>query len=265
MLLDMHTHCDFSQDCTTPLYTQLDAAVKRGITTIAVTDHIDCEYPAPTEYEQLNPNMKERNIALEAAKARYPMLNIRKGMEVGMQDEACAKRVLDHIGDTQLDFVIGSVHVIDGLDVYFPSFHKGHTRESAYTAYLEALNKAIRAFPLLCSMGHYDQIAKCGDYTPKAMEYDVAPELFDSIFRYLIENGKTLEINTSCWKEEKAWGLSVIKRFRELGGEFITIGSDAHTPDRVGKRFDEAYELAKAAGIRYVADFVNLQAKPVKI
>ncbi|MBR4018120.1 MAG: histidinol-phosphatase, partial [Clostridia bacterium] len=78
---------------------------------------------------------------------------------------------------------------------------------------------------------------------------------------YLIENGRSIEINTSAWRNDPSWGLSVISRYRELGGEYVTIGSDAHQPERVGGRVSEAMELAKAAGIEYIATFKDM--KPI--
>ena len=104
-------------------------------------------------------------------------------------------------------------------------------------------------------LGHYDFAAKSAPYTPRPLCYADAPEQFDAILRYLAENGKGLEINTAVWRNAPGWGQDVLTRFAQLGGEFVTFGSDGHIPAKVGYRFREAYALAQAAGIRYTATF----------
>ena len=72
-------------------------------------------------------------------------------------------------------------------------------------------------------------------------------------------NGKGLEVNTASWKDAPSWGLDILRRYRQRGGQFVTIGSDAHTPERVGNRLDEAIQLVRAAGIPYLATFRAMQ------
>ena len=66
-------------------------------------------------------------------------------------------------------------------------------------------------------------------------------------------------INTASWKGGGAWGLEILRRYRARGGEFVTVGSDAHAPARVGSRIPEAIELARAAGIPYLATFDKMR------
>ena len=80
----------------------------------------------------------------------------------------------------------------------------------------------------------------------------------DAILRLLIEKGKGIEINTGGWKAGLAETnpcRDVLRRYRELGGEIITMGSDAHTPEYIGYRFADAKEALKACGFRYFTVF----------
>ena len=108
-------------------------------------------------------------------------------------------------------------------------------------------------------MGHYDFCAKCAPYPDRAFRYEDAPDLFDQLFRILVASHRGIEINTSAWRTAPAWDLTLLRRYRELGGEFITLGSDAHAPNRVGSRIAQALELAQAAQIPYLATYQSLR------
>ena len=84
-----------------------------------------------------------------------------------------------------------------------------------------------------------------------------APDLMDAILRVLIERGKALEYNTSRWDvfEDGMPGRDVLARYRELGGELVTVGSDAHEEDRVAKGFAQAADALAALGFRYIATY----------
>ncbi len=110
------------------------------------------------------------------------------------------------------------------------------------------------------AVGRRFQCAKFAPYGDRSFPLSAAPEQFDQIFDFLVQNGKALEINTASWRDGPAWGLDVLRRYRERGGELVTIGSDAHTPERVGGRVGEAVELVRAAGIRYLATYEQKKA-----
>ena len=92
------------------------------------------------------------------------------------------------------------------------------------------------------------------------MEYSYGryKDILDEILRKLISKGKGIELNTGGYH----YGLgepnpctAVIKRYRELGGEIITIGADAHTPDKVAYAFDKAATVLENCGFRYYTVF----------
>ena len=85
------------------------------------------------------------------------------------------------------------------------------------------------------------------------------------MLRALAEQGLTLEINTSGVRQPGCGithpNLPIVRRFRELGGERITIGADAHRPADVGADLETAAAIAKEAGFRYQAIFFGGKAE----
>ena len=255
-LMDYHMHSEYSADCNAPLRAQLEAARAAGITELCFTDHVDFDGSGLTPA-----NLVARDAAIDALRADFPHITIRRGAEVSLQSEAAAQAALAHCKGRNLDFIIASVHVVDGVDAYYPEFFRGRTQAENYARYLAFAAKVLPTNPVFSVLGHYDFCAKFAPYAERSVRYAHAEGAFDSIFRYLAQEGKGMEINTSAWRDGPAWGLDVLRRYRELGGEFITIGSDAHAPNRVGRRLGEALDLARAAGIPYVASFEGM--KPI--
>ena len=255
MLADYHIHTCYSADSQASIKAQLDAAAAKGLTHVCFTDHADFDGST------LQPaDLAARNEEIAALVPLYPSLDISFGMELGMAEEEANRLAHLHAKGLHMDFVIGSLHIVDGIDSYYPEFFAGRSREQAYGCYIEKLSQAIKVSDFSV-MGHYDFCTKYSPYQERPLKYAMFPELFDDIFRHLVHSGRSMEINTSAWRDDPAWGLDIFTRYRELGGEYVTIGSDAHQPVKVGNRAKEAMELARAAGIRYVATFKEM--KPI--
>ena len=228
MLFDYHVHTRYSADSRAPVIEQLCAAKKAGVTHICFTDHVDFDGVG------LRPaDIAARNAEIEALKGQFPDIDISFGMELGMKDKAACNAAYDHVKSCHMDFVIGSVHIVNGVDAYYPEYFEGRSREEAYLAYIEKDLECIRVSDFSV-MGHYDFCAKHSPYAERSMSYSLAPQIFDEIFRELISRGKAFEVNTSAWRNDAPWGLDILRRYRELGGEYVTTGSDAHKPERVG-------------------------------
>ena len=255
LLFDYHIHSHYSSDAHYSVMALADAAVKAGLGEICITDHVDFDDPS-----MIPCDMEAQREAIEEAQIVCP-IPIRRGAEVGLEDETAAAMTYAHIKDCDLDFVIASLHMVNGENTYYPEYFNKRSRKEGYYLYIHTLAKAIRTFPHFCVMGHYDFVTKYAPFASRTMELAVSPAGFDEIFTYLVQNGKSMEINTSAWRDGGAWGIDILKRFRELGGEYITAGSDAHMPNRVGARLSEAVAMAKAAGIRYIATFEKM--KPI--
>lgn len=241
-MFDFHMHSDVSYDGRATAEEMAVAAQKAGLREICFTDHLD--------YDPGNPN-NSMDFNTEAYCQAYDDLSvaglvIRRGCEFGMLKDNRQTLTRD-LQRRHFDFVIGSVHFIDGLDPYFPEFWETRTVDYAERRYLETILECLQNHDDFDVLGHLTYISKTR-YNPvkRPMEYERYRDLTDEILRTLARKGKGMEINTSG---RDACGVFLpdvvyLRRFRELGGSIVTVGSDAHDPSRAGQYCGEAIRIA---------------------
>ncbi|MCH5252118.1 MAG: histidinol-phosphatase HisJ family protein [Lachnospiraceae bacterium] len=265
---DTHLHTSYSTDSHTPLSAQLEQAVKLGLKGICVTDHMDYDFPPETkDGEMIYPFVfhPEQYVSeIEACKSMYPSLDIGIGVECGLQTSDSVQRK-NHALNTEYpwDYMIGSLHLVDGADPYNASYWEGQDADACVRRYFEQIYENIRLFSEFDSLGHLDYVVR---YAPAGYIYE--PEKFfdiiDEILSFLIHEDKSLELNTSGLKSAARTQnphLSILKRYVALGGTFLTIGSDAHTPDGMAYDFDLVPDIIKKAGLHQYVTYH--QRKPV--
>lgn len=260
MIADCHTHSRVSPDSNAPMVEMARQAVTYGLDVMCLTDH--CDLLSLEGERTLDYNwqavLRERQTMLDAFGTR---LDLPLGLEFGMAHlyPEAAEKILSQPG---LDFVIGSCHNMDekdgGRDFYLLSYD---TLEDCYRAldnYFASMKK-MAATPYYDVVGHviYPLRYMNGPYeTPSLARYR---DQIREILRLAIDSGRGIEINT--WKGQTlAEWLPLLKDYKELGGEILTVGSDAHAPDPLGRGIREAYQLMQDCGFRYVA--VYHQRKP---
>ena len=198
----------------------------------------------------------------EYDRLEVPGLVIRRGMEFGMTPDNAAQFRKD-LQRRPFDFVLGSIHFVDDLDVYFEPWWRGKTVFQAERRFLEATLECVRLHEDFDVLAHLTYIAKTHCHpAPRPVPYAEHREVMDEILRTLAVKGKGLEMNTSG--VDRCGGFlptaDIFRRFRELGGEIVTIGSDAHRADRVGQYSFAACEILKDI-FGYVCTFES--RKPV--
>ena len=158
------------------------------------------------------------------------------------------------------DLVIGSSHVVNGIDPYYPVFYKGKTEHEAYTEYFESILDNLHSGADFDVYGHIDYVVRYGPDKNKYYSYEKYADIIDAILKEIISQGKGIELNTAGFK----YGLGhpnptedVLKRYHELGGEIITVGADAHKPEHVAYDFDKVSNILKDAGFMYYTVFEN--------
>ena len=219
------------------------AALDAGLEEICFTDHIDYD-PMGTmgnmafDTEQYNAEYDQLSL---------PGLKIRRGMEFGMTRDNVSQ-FRKELNRRHFDFVLGSIHFVDGLDVYMPPFWEGKTVFEAERRCLEETLACVKIHTDYDVLAHLTYIGKTMAHpAPRPVPYEEHREIIDEILKTLAENGKGLELNTSGL--DRCGGFlptaDYFRRFRELGGEIVTVGSDAHRTDRVGQYSREACELLK--------------------
>ena len=251
-MFDYHLHSRVSFDSVCAPADIAEAAKKAGLKEICFTDHYD-----------FNDVFKDKRdlFTIEAYRAEYdpissPKLKIRHGVELGLT--TWNQKELDDLLDLyDFDFVIGSVHFAGGYDPYYEEFWTHNGIDSAFEKYLLKSLECVQKQNNFDVLGHLNYVCK-SEHSPtrKPLYYKDYADLCDEIMKVLIHNGKGMEINTSGVDRVGDFlpSLDFIKRFRELGGEVITVGSDAHDASRVGQYITEALEIAKDV-VGYVCTF----------
>jgi len=242
-MFDYHMHSRVSFDGHDTGLALASAARERGLKEICFTDHID--------YDPLG---KMGSMAFDTAAyhAEYdhlelPGLKIRRGMEFGIDRHNVAQFKQD-LTRRHFDFVLGSIHFVDDLDVYYEEFWSGKTVFQAERRCLEETLTCVQLHEDFDVLAHLTYISKTHCHpAPRPLPYEEHQEIVDEILTMLARKGKGLEMNTSG--VDRCGGFlptaDFFRRFKELGGEIITIGSDSHRCDRVGQYSFQACEILK--------------------
>lgn len=267
IISDYHVHSDFSSDSKAPMEQMIAKAIELGLKRLCFTDHMDYDYPIVKSGGNFEFDLAAYFKKLSELKERYDkQLEILSGIELGLQPHL-TDRLNQLVKSYPFDFIIGSSHVVDHIDPYYPTYWESRTREEGIRDYFESIIANCKAFQGFHIYGHLDYIIR---YVPGQSEvkadysYADYADLLDEVLKTIISYGKGIEINTAGLK----YGLGfahpkkeVLFRYRELGGELITIGSDAHKPEHLCYDFSIVPDFLKNLGFCYYANFI--QGKPV--
>ncbi|HWR44749.1 histidinol phosphate phosphatase [Sporomusa sp.] len=244
MLFDTHIHTRHSDDSTMAIETAISRAAELGLG-ITITEHIDLAHPEP-------------DVALDVEQyfldyTKYRSDKVLLGIEVGMRAE-CLEDNRDIINNYSFDYVIGSIHFVDNIEIYQESFYRSRTKFDAYSRYFEAMLGCLKCYDFIDSLGHIDYISRYARYEDKEIYYHEFSDRIDEILKFAAQNDKAMEINTRRLTSPEAVArlLPIYKRFYELGGRMVTLGSDAHKPEAIGSRLDVAQDMAEACKLRVV-------------
>ena len=259
---DYHMHTKFSTDSFVSMEDQVKQSILLGFAEIVITDHHEAE--AGTKEYNLQTDIKDYIAHFNDIKAKYKdQIDLKLGAEIGYEARG-QKTIEKFIDNNPFEFIICSLHSLEGEDFYFGDFFKGRTKEESYMIYFEGLKQCIEEFNNFDVLGHMDFICRYGNYLDKSLEYIDYKDIIDEILNLLINGSKGIELNTSGIRYDMGHmhpRFDIIKRYKELGGEIITIGSDAHTVKDVGAQYVQARELLKEAGFEYFTTFTD--RKPV--
>lgn len=261
---DYHTHSSFSLDSDAPMENMIISAISKGLNEIAFTDHVDFDDRYPfTDYKEYIP------VIMDYMEKYKDRIHIVFGVEIGLENQ-WADKINTFSKAFPFDFIIGSSHATQKYDLYFDQkeFFSNKTKKEAYSIYFDEIYKNILACDNFNVYGHLDFVSRYGMYEDNSLEYKDYSELIDRVLKALIERGKGIEINTSGFRygiDTTYPSLTILRRYKELGGEILTCGSDSHTVGGVGNYIDYAYELAKAAGFKHITTFKNQKPNFISI
>ena len=263
-LADYHTHSDCSPDGSETIARMAEAALAHGLDEICITDHVDTIYWG-SKAPRWDFDWPKALAELEEARRLYgDRLTIRLGAELGEATMSFqrAQHLLDHA--PKLDFVIGSVHMAGEKFGNFDFYYIEKNTETYYHALIDSyLEDVLRLaeWGRFSVLGHLTlPLRYMNENLGEHMTFDDHMGQVEDIFRTLIPKGLGIECNTNRGHTPLP-DAPLLRRYREMGGEVITLGSDAHSCDMVACAIRERQQLLRDCGFRYFCTFEG--GKPV--
>lgn len=246
-IADMHTHSEMSFDGNHSCDMLCESAIDKGLKAIAITDHCDID----GDMLDANEFCKKQYATVEKAKAKYSdTLQVITGLEIG-QGIYRKELTREILNEYKYDFILGSLHNLENMEDFYFIDYKKYDVDKLLTDYFNDLLK-------LCEWGLFDSLA----HLTYPLRYIAAREkinvdmsrytqIIDAIFESLVKNNKALEINTSGLfmdMNDTMPNIEFVKRFRQAGGRYVTIGSDSHFADKIGQGIDIGMKIAYDSG-----------------
>lgn len=257
---DFHLHSSFSGDSTTPMEDMILKGIELGLSTMCFTEHLDMDYVCSNSEDEGIFELNTDSYLYELAKYKEKYagkIRLLFGVELGVQPHL-KRELAVYAKSYDFDFIIASSHLCNRKDPYYPSFYEGRADAEAYREYFSSIPDNLKAFDNFDVYGHLDYVVRYGKTKDENYRYEDYSDILDRILETLIEKGKGIEINTgaiSYGLKELNPCTDILKKYRALGGEIVTIGSDAHTPERIAEGFGRAAEILTACGFRYYTTF----------
>lgn len=279
-LIDCHTHTQFSVDSEADIRKMIERAIDLGLTAYAITDHCEAnrwyskEYYGDVKVYPYFDSGKDYEASVSAItqlKEEYKgKIKLICGTELGQAQE-CPEIAEDVLKDERLDFMIGSLHQLPATEDFALIDYKDYTQsdiDKLMDRYFEQIYK-------LCRWGKFDVLGHL-TYTLRYIEgengFKVNMKKYDELiadsFKELAQKGKGIEINTSGLRQKYGRAFpeeKYVKLFKDMGGEIISLGSDAHFVEHLGANIADGAKIAKNAGFDRVAYFVRHKASFVGI
>lgn len=271
ILSDIHMHTAFSSDSQAPMESMIQGAIDKGLRTICFTEHLDYEYPVDDGNGLFIVDIDAYKKKLLELKEIYENdIEVLFGIEFGLLPHL--KEQYSQVANAyDFDFIIGSSHLIpapwypDDMrhgDPYDDEFWEGRTVDEICEKYFQSIVNNINAYTNFDTYGHIDYVIRYAPEKNKDYTYKKYADVIDEALKSIIDHNLALEINTAGFK----YGLGqphpqadILQRYRQLGGEMITIGADAHKPEHIAYDFKKAETLLQSLGFKYYTIFKKRQ------
>lgn len=260
MIGDYHIHTHFSSDCEVNPNEYIERAIRRGMKEICFTDHLDLDYPAENGVEMFKLDLDKYFEEMSSIRWNYKdSIKIKIGIEMGINPEIY-NTCVELINKYPFDFVIGSSHIVNGIDPYYPEFWDNRKIHYCIMEYYESILRNVTFYNDYDVYGHLDYVRR---YVRDKSYVYVDTDFYDiteMILKNIIAKGHGIELNTRSLADGLTTyvpTITLLERYKRLGGEIITVGSDSHKLNNLGYGFSTARDILINTGFKYITTFEN--------
>ena len=265
-MYDFHVHSNFSGDCKYPMEKMVKGAIEKNLKILSFTDHVDYEYGESKltfAFETLDYFKEVRRLKSKFQKD----IEVLSGIELGIQPHLGSK-IADLIDLDAFDFVIMSLHIVEGKEIHEGNFYKEKTSLKAYEAYYNDLLLSLESFDNFDVVGHLNIVERYVQYLDKILDIEEYKDVLTNVMKKIISMDKGIEVNTSGIRygmDSFLPGIEILKLYKSLGGEIITIGSDAHRPEDIAFGYKDVISALREVGFKHICIYRNRKKQFIKI
>ena len=244
-MIDSHIHTEFSLDSEMKLQKGIEYAEKIGIG-MTLTEHLDLKFPNGTDFTfDIDKYFK--------AYEKYKSNNFMLGIEIGMQKISLAENK-EIAKKYPFDYIIGSIHAANGEDTFSPKTYEGKSKIETFEAYFTSMVDNVNQYDFIDSIGHIDYISRYATYYDNEIHYHEFKEYIDEVLKAIVNNEKVIEINTRRLNNVVAYNnlIDIYSAYKQIGGKYVTIGSDAHHAEDIGNNFMLASRICQICKLKPV-------------
>ncbi len=243
MIADLHVHTKYSCDSEAEMQEYLAEGKKKGVAWICFTDHVDynkndygCGYYSPEKFFREFNALKEENSS-----------EVRLYAGIEFSEPHLYNAHLEELKRYPYDFIIGSVHWIGDM---FPcqEVRERYSAKEFYSLYWKEVLNMVKNGGFDC-LGHID--------FPKRYYKEIYYEekVITEILQEMLSKDIILEINTSSLRKGLTKTMpdrEILQIYKDNGGKYVTIGSDAHDVKDLGADNEAAKLLVQEMGLQEV-------------
>ncbi|MGX8797286.1 histidinol-phosphatase HisJ family protein [Fusibacter sp. JL298sf-3] len=259
--MDFHVHSDFSSDSKAPMEEMLQAAIDQSVTHIAFTEHVDYDSDPSLRTTEWDFDQPAYFNQVEAFNRRYDgVIKLHYAAEIGLQEISAEKN--DALCKAYpFDFILASLHTLEKKDVYLSPHFTDGSAKTAIQTYFEAYFNNICAYDNYDVLGHLDLYLRYHPQT-RNVPFSAFSDYVETLLKKVIESGKGIEVNAGGHRYNLGHNnpdTPILKLYKDLGGEIITLGSDAHSTGYVAHAYEANVAHLKALGFQYACTFEKRQ------
>lgn len=243
MIFDSHMHSEFSTDSKMKIEDAIKISKQNNIG-IILTEHTDLNYPVLDEFRCDVPKYL-------STYDKYKSDSLLLGLEIGLSEDVYDGNN-EITSNFDFDYVIGSIHSVNNLDIYNNYVNVPYSKNEFFQRYLDDMLMCSKLYNNFDSLGHIDYLCRYAPFENKEILVSDYKDILAEIMKTLLANGKVLELNTTRLTSIDAQKslFDIYKLYKDLGGQHVTLGSDAHRTSEIFRNFGIAQDMISEIGLK---------------